>query len=87
MSKQNIGVEGWFTIAFFTLMLGILIKGTYDSLRSQRAHDEGKLDSHQVKYLEFDGHQYVKYTDGYRGGLCHSPKCPCNTLKDNQLQQ
>lgn len=34
----------------------------------------------QVRYIEFDGHQYVQFDDGrvYGGGsLCHSPKCPC----------
>ena len=30
-----------------------------------------------IKYVEFDGHQYVVYTDSHRGSLCHSPKCPC----------
>ena len=30
-----------------------------------------------IDYVEFDGHQYVQYYDGYRGSLCHSPKCPC----------
>ncbi len=33
-----------------------------------------------VRYIEFDGHQYVQYDDcqPYGGGsLCHSPNCPC----------
>lgn len=30
-----------------------------------------------VKYVEFDGHQYVKWSDGYKGSICHSPNCPC----------
>lgn len=31
-----------------------------------------------VKYVEFDGHQYVKWSDaGYKGSMCHSPNCPC----------
>ena len=32
---------------------------------------------HRIRYVEFDGHEYVLLLDGYRGSLCHSPKCPC----------
>ena len=31
----------------------------------------------KVSYIEFDGHEYVRYSKGYRGSMCHSPKCPC----------
>lgn len=30
-----------------------------------------------IKYVEFDGHQYVMYFNGYKGSICHSPNCPC----------
>lgn len=30
-----------------------------------------------VKYIEFDGHEYVYYHRPYGSSLCHSPKCPC----------
>lgn len=31
-----------------------------------------------VKYVEFDGHQYVIWSDaGYKGSMCHSPNCHC----------
>ena len=33
-----------------------------------------------VRYVEFDGHQFIEYHSGgvYGGGsLCHSPNCPC----------
>lgn len=30
------------------------------------------------KYVEFDGHEYLIWTSGsHRGGITHSPKCPC----------
>ena len=29
------------------------------------------------KYVIFDGHKYVKFSHGYQGGICHSPKCGC----------
>lgn len=33
-----------------------------------------------VRYVEFDGHQFIEYSiGGVHGGgsLCHSPNCPC----------
>lgn len=30
-----------------------------------------------MEYIEFDGHEYVEYVNGYHGSICHSPKCPC----------
>ena len=30
-----------------------------------------------IKYVEFDGHQYVMYASAHRGSICHSPNCPC----------
>ena len=31
-----------------------------------------------VKYVKFDGHQYVMWSNGgYKGSMCHSPNCPC----------
>ena len=35
------------------------------------------LPDHVIGYIEFDGHEYVKYASGNRGSICHSPKCPC----------
>lgn len=29
-----------------------------------------------MRYIEFDGHQYVKL----RGGIAHSPKCWCSPI-------
>ena len=34
-------------------------------------------DTRHIRYIEFDGHEYVRYYNGYRGSMCHSPKCPC----------
>lgn len=30
-----------------------------------------------IKYIEFDGHEYIWYSTGHRGSICHSPKCSC----------
>lgn len=29
------------------------------------------------RYVIIDEHQYLMYSDGYRGGITHSPKCDC----------
>lgn len=34
-------------------------------------------DNFTMTYVEFDGHEYVRYYNGYRGSICHSPKCHC----------
>lgn len=34
----------------------------------------------RMRYIEFDGHQFIEYKIGSvhgGGSLCHSPKCPC----------
>ena len=39
----------------------------------------------EMDYVEFDGHEYVRYYNGYRGSMCHSPKCSClNEYKNNK---
>ena len=30
-----------------------------------------------IEYVEFDGHQFIHYSDGQRGSICHSPNCHC----------
>lgn len=32
---------------------------------------------YNMRYVEFDGHEYTLYASGYHGSLCHSPKCKC----------
>ena len=31
-----------------------------------------------LEYVEIDGHIYLMYVTGYRGGITHSGTCPCN---------
>lgn len=33
--------------------------------------------THNIRYVEFDEHEYVYYQAGHRGSMCHSPKCKC----------
>lgn len=32
---------------------------------------------YNMRYVEFDGHEYTYFSSGYHGSMCHSPKCPC----------
>jgi hypothetical protein len=37
-----------------------------------------KSNSHtDIRYVEFDGHEYVYLDEDYGRSLCHSPKCKC----------
>lgn len=36
-----------------------------------------------IRYATFDGHEYVVYSKGKFGSMCHSPKCHC--LKKDSL--
>lgn len=51
------------------------------SRKSVMEYDTFELSSTTtVQYIEFDGHQFIKfYCGGVHGGgsLCHSPNCPC----------
>ena len=71
------------------LLLLIMIGGFFNSCnktteykttndgRKVEVFDANSFCSPYVKYIEFDGHEYVSLVDGYRGSLCHSPKCHC----------
>ena len=32
---------------------------------------------YNMRYIEFDGHEYVYYRSRRKGSMCHSPKCEC----------
>ena len=62
------------TISCFCSCTGTEIKRTEDGRCVE------VINNYYVKYIEFDGHEYVYYGQSYRGSICHSPKCIC--LKD-----
>lgn len=43
----------------------------------------------EMEYINFDGHEYVKYRKGDGncsiGGIAHSPKCPCGNISKHHL--
>lgn len=36
-------------------------------------------DNYNIRYVEFDGHEYVYMSMGHGKSMCHSPKCHCLT--------
>ena len=66
------------------IVLGILLLLTSCGETTYKEVDGRKveiLDNNTLSmgYVEFDGHEYVRYYNGYRGSMCHSPKCQCLT--------
>lgn len=64
-------------------VLGIVLglsSCTYTEVEYKSTNDGRKvqvMDMANMRYVEFDGHEYVYYLSGYRGSMCHSPKCKC----------
>ena len=65
-------------------VLGIVLgfsSCTYNDVEYKKT-DDGRnvqiLDmTHNIRYIEFDDHEYVYYHTIYKGSMCHSPKCKC----------
>ena len=49
-------------------------------VNGQKQYKKGEVYStEKFEYVDFDGHEYVRWVSIYRGegGLAHSPKCKC----------
>lgn len=76
-------------IVYSTVALILFGVGVCGMLQSCSEPNYKEVDGRQVEildnntltmqYIEFDGHEYVRYYNGYRGSMCHSPKCHCLT--------
>lgn len=67
-----------------TLIVVLFISGCYEVKTRDASVVEDKTFIKcvgNITYVEFDGHQYVKYSNGYHGSICHSPNCPCLNTK------
>ena len=69
-------------ISLFLIMITCLIISSCYEPTTYKEVDGRKviiLDNNNLymEYIEFDGHEYVGYFNGYQGSICHSPKCPC----------
>ena len=75
------------------LALGILL-GCSESPKNEEGHhvadktpegyavrmNAGAEEIH-FRYIEVDGHEYLLMTGFHKGGIGHSPKCPCLNKK------
>ncbi len=58
---------------------------TREVVKDEKRRDEEKAkiphaevaETGGLQYADFDGHRYVIYSSHGRGGVCHSPTCPC----------
>ena len=68
-------------VLFFGMI--VLIARAAEKDRTRRAEEEAKIQHVDVtgplglKYVDFDGHRYVVYSQHGRGGVTHAPTCPC----------
>lgn len=79
-----------FIVIFYGIVALILFSvGVCGMLQSCSSPNYKEVDGRKVEildnntlsmdYVEYDGHEYVRYYNGYRGSMCHSPKCHCLT--------
>jgi len=64
------------------LMLAALA-GCGDNIRYTK---ENALEANTLRTYKHDGHLWVVYRSGYRGGLTHHPDCPCSTARNKTDQ-
>lgn len=66
---------------FAGMIIAIMRAAAKDNAR--RHEEEAKIQHVDVtgplglKYVDFDGHRYVVYSEHGRGGVTHAPTCPC----------
>ena len=69
----------------FIILIAVIVAFCFTSCDTQPTRDGKVIESRSyvkgvghIKYVEFDGHQYVMWDDGgYKGSMCHSPNCNC----------
>ena len=80
------------TVALILFSIGIcgMLQSCIDSNYKEveyKSTDDGRnvqvVDmTHNIRYVEFDGHEYVYFQNYNQGSMCHSPKCKC--LKEDK---
>ena len=44
----------------------------------KKQYEKGKTYlTDRMEYVDFDGHEYVRWVHHEKGGLAHSPRCKC----------
>ena len=65
-----------FFIICCTLLFSCVEYPTYKTVDGRVVEINSYIDN-CIKYIEYDGHEYVFFQSGHGKALCHSPKCPC----------
>lgn len=64
------------------ILAALACVGCDGSSANEQGHRVYAKDSIFWDYLEYDGHEYVRYMPRLNGlGITHSPKCPCHNAK------
>lgn len=71
--KKLLTIYGIVALILFGVGVCGMLQSCSDS--NYKEVDGRKVD---IKYIEFDGHEYV-FLRNWGGSLCHSPKCHCLT--------
>ena len=65
-------------------VLGIVLgfsSCTYTEVEYKKTDDGRNVQimdmTHNIRYVEFDEHEYVYFQHYHQGSMCHSPKCKC----------
>ena len=66
-----------FIVIAFSLLLCSCVEYEYKVVDGKRIEILKSNIDIDIRYVEFDGHEYVYLNAKYGRSLCHSPKCKC----------
>ena len=59
------------------VILSVVFSMVLCSCGNNNEKEEYNRRLNNMSYIEFDGHEYVRYHNYNQGSITHSPKCPC----------
>ena len=65
-----------------TVWLGWLVGCDLEQDMEEREKRLDREATREMHYLNFDGHEYVKFSRFRQAGIAHSPKCECRKFSD-----
>ena len=66
-----------YPISLFVILLIVLFGLLFVALETPVSQDYVNDCKDHIKKLEFEGHTYLLFIYGYKGGLCHDENCHC----------
>ena len=90
VAKKNKDDNDWFVFfliwAVLTALVCVLFSGCRpdEQVTNERGIKVIPNNDTDWEYVEWDGHEYVLWRPdpSHRGGIAHSPKCPCRSKND-----